>query len=1449
MPTLAPHELQSIDTEQDNALDAFIGAKLPQWLKQASSGQLKRLREALNAHQASQARLRARTLELQPLQAFAERHFATLLASPLPNGVSFEQLQWLTVSPEITAQPLPSYGEHETRTNGLLRLMGNFAQGTRFYEGSGLVMAGADKLLSKPAQEVVKVCRTLDVGRLYQDELARIYDPATEQLLADDKLSGLRLATEMAALKGLISGAEQLALREVLDVGQVHAQAELKGYPGLLQVLGQPVADGLLIHLRDHAGVERGVIAYLPCDPRQALRRYASSAAMNKALAAELKDTDYHNHFTQLISLEHRAGFVGTLAARLQDPLPDLAVEGRVQAGNVFLALARQQVQRLKDDARLLLVPTADADAAAAQARHAAWQSAGLSLVNLAGLFIPVVGALLLAGVVAQTVGEVFEGVSEWSQGHQHEALEHLLGVAATLAATAATVAAVSFVRSAYLQALEWSSSDGQTLRLWSSDLEPYASSPTGLSLQADGRFSAGQRHWLRQGERFYEVHQPEPNGAYRLRHPTRADAYAPVVLHNGERCWQLLYQRAQGEADAARMLDTLWPEATPRTASQARQIMQAAMVDEQALRGLLVENRRTPINLRDTLERFAADARVEAFFQALDPASGDIAEQPLLDWCLAQPQVTTAADIPARQAELRSALFDHLLALPAADNDLAALLCKAVPSLPEAYARALAEEVSVAQAEQALAQDRLPSELHARAMALSRMARLNRMLAGFYLRSAYTDDTGVLALTLLDTLQFTGLRLSLSRDIAQTDVLVTAGAEDESVVHWVLVRENSMFKVFDDAGNPVEVPATDDLFAALASVLASRNLSATLQLSEEQPGVQLRDKLLAQLPGTQQDIARLLGWPGQHVWFNPGQRLADGRVGYLLSGRGPGRVSQRSILRDGLRQYFPGLNDAQLELELQIRWRQGVRAQAVLAALEDDFEQLTRSVNQWVGFAMDNASRRIRQLFAERLLRAWRGLGEAHMHDVAGQRLGLRLAFSDLPVATLPELPLQVDFFHVKALQITDTTISHVHAGFLRAFTDLQRLDLRRNHLLRCPDGLGYLINLRRLRLSNNQIHLDTQALESLRRLPLLSHLELSDNPALGTCDLHFHHLPQLVELRLRRCGLRVWPAHIELCGLLELVDLRDNALRGVPEEILRMPQVFREAFLVEGNRLTMTDRANLVALDPILESAEYEHGRVWWVGEGSSALERGALWDELAGQAHNADLFALLDSLEAEADHGWSRADLEHHAWLILERIGSDQAFAQAVRGVLSTGLAPGNEVLDGFSQLRQLHAETLAAEPGTAMSGAQLLALGRGLFRLERLQAFVQADITGRAGLGEASQKALALRYRVKLRRRLGLPFQPSRHHEVGVPGVSEAQLSAAHDAVEAAGTPEVVAASLCRQVFWQRFLERYDAAAFAALAPSAERQPLRQRLTLEYMQRMARIVDGTERGIAR
>lgn len=147
-------------------------------------------------------------------------------------------------------------------------------------------------------------------------------------MLAEDKRSGLKLATELAALQGNISVDVQLALREVVDPAQEGRQKGLEGKPMLLRAIGRPVVDGLLIHLQDKAGNERGIVLYLPGDPRQALRFFDNVASMNSTVAMLLQDPGYWQFFTQLISLEHRAGFVSTLGKRLKDKLPDLELEG-----------------------------------------------------------------------------------------------------------------------------------------------------------------------------------------------------------------------------------------------------------------------------------------------------------------------------------------------------------------------------------------------------------------------------------------------------------------------------------------------------------------------------------------------------------------------------------------------------------------------------------------------------------------------------------------------------------------------------------------------------------------------------------------------------------------------------------------------------------------------------------------------------------------------------------------------------------------------------------------------------------------------------------------------------------------------------------------------------------------------------------------------------------------
>ncbi len=88
------------------------------------------------------------------------------------------------------------------------------------------------------------------------------------------------------------------------------------------------------------------------------------------------------------------------------------------------------------------------------------------------------------------------------------------------------------------------------------------------------------------------------------------------MLQRNGERLWLLLDDSPMDWNDAQQMLARLWPQRRPLDQQRAAQVLQAACSDVDELRGILVENRPLPANLRDTLRRFEADERIERSLQ-----------------------------------------------------------------------------------------------------------------------------------------------------------------------------------------------------------------------------------------------------------------------------------------------------------------------------------------------------------------------------------------------------------------------------------------------------------------------------------------------------------------------------------------------------------------------------------------------------------------------------------------------------------------------------------------------------------------------------------------------------------------------------------------------------------------------------------------------------------------
>ncbi|WP_085672992.1 MULTISPECIES: NEL-type E3 ubiquitin ligase domain-containing protein [unclassified Pseudomonas] len=1420
---------RSVEEKIAVATNDFIGARLPAWLRHASRGQMAALHAAFNAHQASQARLRGLTLKLEPLDVFAEKHLKSLLAKPLPKGVTFSQLEWLVVTPwvgTLGSSDMQQFGYRATRTSGILRLMSNFKADSSFYEGSGLVAPGHDDVLSISAAQFASECRKLDAGKHYQNELDQVFNSAALTILADDKRSGLALASKIAAMKGDISAAVEVALLEMTREDIHFQHSGLRAYGGTLKVLGQVAGDGMLVRLRDVESKQKGILLFLPGDPLQALRYFDDEASMNSAMATLLQDETYHSFFSQLISLGTRAEFVQLLGKRLKDPKPDLEMQGVVVSGSIFAALAIAQVKRTKDDARLLLVPTDEADARAARARHEAWKTAGLNLSNLAGLFIPVVGAVMLGQLVVQTLSDVFEGAQDWYEGHRHEALEHMLGVAEALAATTATVIGVSAVRSALVAAMEPVNVKSGVARLWHDNLMPYESVPENIVLRPDGLYGDGKQRWLRAGSRYYEVHRPDPDGPYRLRHQRRSGAYEPAVLHNDQRCWRPICERPWEWDDSSRMLDRLWPQHPMVGAQRAEQILSVAGVDQDELRGILMENRVLPVNLREALRSFDADEQIGRFFEHLQARRLDEQDEKLLAWCEALPDVDKGIEqVLAAKQQLRGQLYAHLTHLgPVGNEPLLKLLNRDFPGLGDAFARQLESEAGTVEHNEALRTGKLPLAVASKAASLLRVARISKALAGLYLASAYSTETGELIFALINQLGPQTININLCEGEFDGRFVASLVAQEQGTPRLALVYQDGQFNVFEVDGSKAAVTVRDpgDLFEVIAALLTSAQQAELGIEGDERVAQALRARALEQLPATHEQIARFLEWPDRERWMNPGHRLEDGRVGYLLSGRGAGqRRRSREVLRDGLRRYFPGLSEVQIDAELHRMLAGRESAYELLTALQDDHEQLERALQRWRGSELNDARRQIRGHVVQRLRRAWAAQAEsmpANDHGVAGQRLTL----TDLNITTLPEFPLKLDFTYITSLVVSGMAINEVPAQFLGSFTHLRALNMAGNALLRVPAGIAYLTELRELRLARNSIRLDAAAQQALTGLPRLTYLDMSQNP-LGQFAMRFNHLPHLVRLYLRNCRLGTWPTGLELCGFLEVADLRDNQLPAAPDVLLQMPYEFRRVVQLDGNPMSSVAVKRFYALENVPEEPhELPRSaiavREWWVGEDADApTVRSHLWAAVQATEPGARLVALLGELIEFAGFSWSQSHLLERGWAVLSEWDSNTEFRQAVNALMEQPVADDNAAIDRFSQL-SLRLRVARATGRVAVgSGTELLDLGRALMRLEFLDQHARREVARRVALrNPVDRTAIVLGYRVRLRQRLNLPEQPLAMRESQDGRISAEQLLAATRGLREIETDENLAASLCRRQFWQRYLALVNADAFNNLA---------------------------------
>jgi len=559
---------------------------------------------------------------------------------------------------------------HATRTVSLLdAALHNFSYDETFERDSSFIIKSdpdRDLFDISPIGRKISIsqftalCRELDIGARYRAHLEGVLlekDPVASSFLRNQVLhnqqSALKAAAHMALLKKDI-GRDAHAL----VVGLLHGRHNPVLNNQAMQVCELGMMDlpltGILIIRPDPAQEQRSrkMIAYIPHDPDHPLKEYPSTLDFMKELTRQLLEnrtlastsTQYRQFFSQFVDHEQRGHFFAGLEQRLTvvkwhekqpgDPQPswretpvenpNLQFSAPPITGPLWTHLYHRQLDKILNDARVIAVPTADADS---NARWAWWENfkkIASDIFNVALLvltpFVPGLGELMLAYTAYQLADDVIEGAVDLAEGLWIEAAEHIIGVVndtlqlIAFAAGAQIGEAFKLKLSPFIENTRAVQLANGEKRLWHTDMAPYAHKD--LTLGNDSKPDALGLHQHTKGallplEDQIFVVQKE-GGQHHIQHPTRPEAYAPKLSHNGHGAWLL-----EGENprlwDSAKLMKRLGHSTDGFNSRQLENIRLASGVEEDALRRMHSENAPPPPLLEDTLKR------TRAFSDAID--------------------------------------------------------------------------------------------------------------------------------------------------------------------------------------------------------------------------------------------------------------------------------------------------------------------------------------------------------------------------------------------------------------------------------------------------------------------------------------------------------------------------------------------------------------------------------------------------------------------------------------------------------------------------------------------------------------------------------------------------------------------------------------------------------------------------------------------------------------
>lgn len=1110
------------------------------------------------------------------------------------------------------------------------------------------------------AHEFAALARELDLGGQYQAHIDAIFSAdAAEQFQAFDR-SAMLVELHIARLQERLDADTYQSL-----VAWVAGQqgTTSKGLPRVCSVLRlwDVELPGILVFSRDrdHSDTVEPIVVYIPDDPVAPLQAYPSSLAFHHALRERLFSKGYLDFFSRFFPARHRSRLIDRLYSRLYptvirgegaghqwlDTFADRQArlhlgESRL-TGPLFEALYRRKLAAIKDNARFHGVPTAEQDQRSRDERLAWWRDLALNTLNVAAFAVPLLGELMLTVTAAQLGYEVFEGIESWSRGEQGQALSYLVDVLENMAligamghagASATGLPAVEvpeFIENLRPVQLP----DGRT-RLWKPDLAPFAHDlvlPAGLEPDANGLIPYQGKRWLILDGQPYAVKPSADGQPHVLEHPRKPGGYEPSLRHNGERAW--LHELDQPEQmQGLTLLRRLGYAASEYPEVMARQILRCCDLPESVLRQALVSLHRPPALLADTALRFRlageAGGQHEVFQQRYQ-------------------------QLQHSSEPLYQALQEHLpIPLPKAVGE--EILAWA--SEPERASLGRGQGLS----------PRLSEE----ARLYAQQVRLTRAYEGLYLQLLSSADSDRLVLHSLSGLPgwSADVRLEVRRGHFRGPLLDSIGAED-APIRKVLVSSQGGYEPYDAEG--LHLDGRDNLFAAVMHALPDAQRQA-LGLPHVGQGADLQ-ALVRQHPLTRRQARLALGLQAVRPGFRSPMRLADGRIGYPLSGRGAGDWGfTRESLLDKLRLLeFEDLYPEQLYEQLSAQGLSHAQMDTRLNQLLDEQITLRARLNAWAersaaipGLAEDAPRLESRTRIAEAIWRHWRLHSLPELARGAAPLELTHFALEDYP-ADLPA------FFNERVTRLVidnatpyagsppglgHATDSDVLADFLSRFPRSEALTIHQpasaNPLFsRFPDLAGLvarqLPNLTELRLSNQGLLLDQACMDSLLSLPRLRNLDLSGNRFSPLQPLDLSRL-QLERLVLERTALDRWPAWLSnlLPDQVGELSLAHNRLSSLPEAILNNPPS-----LSRHSRIDL--RGNPLSEASLMHAS---------LGEQRAQASFSFLLDIPPGVQAQLDSLLAERKLLVEAIEGWVGASTSS-APLTAQRIADRQTIGEAL------------------------------------------------------------------------------------------------------------------------------------------------------------------------------------------